>query len=104
MSTKLKLVNKRHQNLKFKRLFPDSGDRLWAYRQTKGWTQVQMAEECGLSSSMIGGFERGYTLGLGRSLVKLAKGLSISVDYLLDLSDSESIHDATIPTRKRKHA
>jgi transcriptional regulator with XRE-family HTH domain len=104
MKPTLKIVNKRHVKLKFKRLFPDSGDRLWALRQTLGYTQKQMGEECDLSHSAIGGFERGYTLGQGRSLVKIAKGLGISVDFLLNLSDSQNIHDATIPIRKMRHA
>lgn len=104
MRTKLKIVHKRSTALKYKRLFPDCGDRLFAWRKTMGWTQEQMAEECGLSASAIGYFERGYTLGMGRTLVKYAKAFGISVDYLLDVSDSETIHDATIPIRKMRHA
>lgn len=99
---KPRLINKRHLNLKFKRLFPDTGDRLWAYRQTQGWTQKQLGEECGLTGSTISNLECGYSLGLGRTVQKLARGLSVSADYLLNLSDSQEIHDQTVPLR-RKH-
>jgi transcriptional regulator with XRE-family HTH domain len=95
-----RIVNKRHLNLKFKRLFPDTGDRLWAYRQTKGMSQAQLGEDCGLAGGTISRFECGYTLGMGASIQKLARGLGISADYLLDISDSIEIHDQTITRRK----
>lgn len=72
-------------------LFPDTADRIWAYRQTLGLTQRDFAEECGLSASVIGSLERGYTLGLGKTLFALAKGTHISVDYVLGLSSKQEI-------------
>ncbi len=100
MAKKPRLVNKRHLNLKFKRLFPDTGDRLWAFRQVNKWTQRELGEECGLTGSTISNFECGYSLGRGLSIYKLAKGLGISADYLMNLSDSQEIHDQTVPLRR----
>ncbi len=96
---KHKPLKKRIQ-LKFKRLFPDTGDRLWAYRQTLGATQASLGEDCDVSAHVIGNIERGYSLGLGRSLQRIGKGLGLSVDYLLNLSDSQDIHNQTIGRRK----
>ncbi len=96
MAKKPRLVNKRHLNLKFKRLFPDTGDRLWAYRQSLNATQKGLGEDCELSAGVIGNIERGYSLGMGKSLLKISKGLGISVDYLLNLSDDQEVKNPTI--------
>lgn len=75
----------------YERLFPSTADRMWAFRTRLGLTQKAMADECELSSSAIGNIERGYTLGLGRTLVKIAKGAGVSSDYVLGLSSKQEI-------------
>lgn len=58
-------------------------ERLKYARETKGWTQSQLAAASELSQSTIGNIESGAREGRG-SLPKLAKALSISHDWLAD--------------------
>ncbi len=58
------------------------GDRIRLARQTKGWTQVELAEASGLSSNYVARLERGE---LGASLYvasKIAEALGLTLDGL----------------------
>ncbi len=105
---KLRVIDKhsrreqRFMELKYRRLFPETGDRLWAFRETLGMTQAAMADECGLSAGCISRYECGYTQGFSKNLAKFAKAFGVSVDFLLNLSDSQRISDPVI-TSRRKH-
>jgi DNA-binding XRE family transcriptional regulator len=83
-------IGRKHMQT-YARIFPNTADRVWAFRNGLGMTQKGMAEDCDLSASAIGNIERGYTLGLGRTLVKIAKGVGISSDYVLGLSSKKEI-------------
>lgn len=98
--TKPQRTAKRHLELKYKRLFPDTGDRLWAFRESHGLTQKEMAEDSDLSAGCLSRIECGYTQGMSKTLHKLARSWGVSVDYLLNVSDDQEIHNATIPRRK----
>ncbi len=93
--SKPRLTNPRHFHLRYKRVFPATGDRLWAYRNSLNMTQKDLGDECNLSGGCISRIECGYTLGMGRTLVKIAKGLGISIDYLCNLSDEEKLSTTT---------
>ncbi len=83
-------VGRKHLQM-YARIFPTTADRMWAFRTGLGMTQKSLADDCELSSSAIGNIERGYTLGLGKTLVKIAKGVGISSDYVLGLSSKKEI-------------
>ncbi len=100
--TKQSKREQRHLELKFKRLFPESGDRLWAFRETLGLTQREMAEDIGMSAGSISKFECGYTQGYSKNLAKFAHAFGVSVDFLLNLSDEQRIKNPVIQL-KRKH-
>lgn len=64
------------------------GARIKRLRKKYGYTQEQLARECGISERTL----RSIETGRGTSILKawkLANALHTSVDYLLGLSDEE---------------
>ena len=58
-------------------------ERLKSYREEKGFTQVQLAKESGLTARMIQMYERGTSKPRFESAEKLAKALGVPVNELL---------------------
>lgn len=56
-------------------------ERIKAVRQELGWSQVQLAEEVGVSQSSIGNIESGFRQR-PRELVSIAKALRVSPEWL----------------------
>ncbi len=56
-------------------------------RVTKGYTQMKVQMDTGISQSMISKYETGETIPTVDSLIALSKYYNTSVDYLLDLTD-----------------
>lgn len=56
-------------------------ERIKAVRQELGWSQVQLAEEVGVSQSSIGNIESGFRQR-PRELVSIAKALRVSAEWL----------------------
>jgi transcriptional regulator with XRE-family HTH domain len=59
------------------------GRRLRAYRKLKNWTQVELAEELGVSVAIVGGLERGTRNATSNMLTQLEELLHVSRDELL---------------------
>ena len=61
--------------------------RLKLARQTKGWTQEELAEHSGIVISTIHYLEKGKnkSLPMGDTLWRLAKALDVSIDWLVGL-------------------
>lgn len=57
--------------------------RLKFLRDRKGWTQTQLAVAAGVGQSTVGNIEAGIRAGKG-SLIKLAKALDASLDWLIE--------------------
>lgn len=57
--------------------------RLKFLREGKGWTQTQLAVAADVSQGTVGNIESGARAGRG-SLIKLAKALDASLDWLID--------------------
>ncbi len=93
--------DQRMRNLALERLFPETGDRLWAYRESRGMTQKEMAEDVSVSAGCISRIECGYTMGYSKTIANMCRVLGISADFLFNLSDSEKIHDPVVPTRRK---
>ncbi len=59
------------------------GDRIYALRVAKGWSQGQLALRSGVSREMISKLERGVQLGTSLSnAIKFAKALNVPVESL----------------------
>lgn len=56
-------------------------ERVKAVRQELGWSQVQLAEEVGVSQSSIGNIESGFRQR-PRELVSIARALRVSPEWL----------------------
>lgn len=65
------------------------GARIKQVRLNKGLTQEKLSEMCGLSLTYLGVIENGHKKLSVRTLVKIARVLDVSTDYLL--SDSLKI-------------
>ena len=79
------------------------GQRLREARTLRGWTQEQLAKESGISAAVISHFETGTRQrASAANLVKLATGLSISVDYLLGRTDQAELRDDRVHATFRR--
>jgi repressor LexA len=57
-------------------------------RESKGMTQSQLCDASGVSQAQLSLYESGQRSPTADTLMKLAKSLNVSVDYLLGLVDS----------------
>lgn len=62
-------------------------ERLKMTRESKGMTQNQLCDASGVSQAQLSLYESGQRSPTAETLMKLAKSLSVSVDYLLGLVD-----------------
>lgn len=58
------------------------GRRLRAFRKLKNWTQIELAEEIGVSVAVIGGLERGTRAPSGPVMKALEHALQASREEL----------------------
>lgn len=68
------------------------GRQLRALRDTRGWTQTELAKAVGIDRSIIGNYELGLHYPPIPTLIKLARALGTTVDRLLD-ADEKKIDD-----------
>ncbi len=66
---------------------------LRAARESRGWTQAEVAERVGMAVEAYGRLERGGVLPRAQTLVALARALETSCDALLGL----------VPADRRRH-
>jgi len=59
------------------------GARIAALRRAAGWNQAELAKRLQISSSAVGMYEQGRREPSAEILVRMAKALGVSVDYLL---------------------
>jgi transcriptional regulator with XRE-family HTH domain len=73
------------------------GERILILRRRNHMTQRELAKEAGLNTNTIARLEQGNLKDLGgQSVVKLARALGTSTDYLLGLSEHDPDSD-TLP-------
>lgn len=70
-------------------------NRLKSERESKGWTQEQFAEIIGVSNGTVSGYERNYREPDFDTLIKIARQLNVSIDYLLGYSDIRNPRNET---------
>lgn len=71
------------------------GQRIRSLRKRRGMTQEEMADNCGLHWTYIGGLERGERNPTLTTMQKIAGGLGISVQDLLDVPRESTIERDT---------
>ena len=65
-------------------------ERLKSLRKQAGLTQVDVAEELGISQPAYASWERGVKKPTQENLVKIAQILNVSVDYLVGNSEEKA--------------
>ena len=62
-------------------------ERLKKLREEKSISQIRLSVEIGVAQETISAYERGKAIPTCENLIKIAKFLNTSTDYLLGLSD-----------------
>lgn len=79
------------------------GRRLREARRLRGWTQDRLAKESDIPAAVISHFETGTRQrASAANLVKLARALSVSVDYLLGRTGAIDIRDHRVQATFRR--
>jgi transcriptional regulator with XRE-family HTH domain len=68
------------------------GERLFALRKQRAWSQRELAERIGTSAPIIGRYERGEIAPSIEVAAKLAEALDASLDYLAGLSEQAQLN------------
>ena len=69
----------------------DFGNRLKQLRKQAGLTQAQLAQQLGVTKSLISFYELQERIPSPEILIKLSKTFHVSADYLLGINASESL-------------
>lgn len=73
------------------------GQRLREIRELRAWTQEELAEKAGLAASVVSHYETGVRRKPSAdNLVKLAKALGVTVDYLLGRTEMPEVSDERV--------
>lgn len=62
-----------------------------ALRQSRGWTQAELARRLGVTRNGVNSWEQGLSVPSTACLTDLARVFSVSTDYLLGLEQLERI-------------
>jgi len=65
--------------------------RLFMKRGSRGWTQEDLAKRCGLHTTAIAQFETGRRKPSFNNLIKISKGLNVSIDWLMGLNQMRDL-------------
>lgn len=79
------------------------GIRIYDLRTAFGWSQVQLAEKLNISKQTVSNWENENILPSIEMLVRLAKLFHTSTDYLLGLSEDQTINVAGLPIQFIAH-
>ncbi len=77
-------------------LLREMGERIFQKRRAMKLTQEQLAEQIGVSTQMISNLECGKKAIRPENLIKICQALSISADYVLTGSKTDSALDQII--------
>ena len=66
-------------------------DRIKALRETKGYTQAELAKRLGVTRSSVNAWELGISVPSTQYIVELATIFDVSTDYLLCVDTTASI-------------
>jgi len=81
------------------------GERIKARRSELGWTQESLAQKAGISKSFLSELENGKRRVSADNLLEIARTLSVSLDYLMTGTTTESAPvEVPIPSSLAKFA
>lgn len=69
-----------------------TADRIKALRESRGWTQAELARRMNMTRNGINSWEQGLSMPSPQSLVDLARLFSVSTDYLLGVEKHNTIN------------
>ena len=71
--------------------------RIYEFRTSFGWTQVQLAQKLGVTKQTVSNWENENIQPSIEMLVRIAKLFHTSTDYLLGLDNAPTINVADLP-------
>lgn len=71
-----------------------TADRIKALRESRGWTQAELARRMNMTRNGINSWEQGLSMPSPQSLVDLARLFSVSTDYLLGVEKHNTVNVA----------
>ena len=66
--------------------------RIKALRESRGWTQAELARRMNMTRNGINSWEQGLSMPSPQSLVDLARLFSVSTDYLLGVEKHNTVN------------
>ena len=69
-----------------------TADRIKALRESRGWTQAELARRMNMTRNGINSWEQGLSMPSPPSLVDLARLFSVSTDYLLGVENYSAVN------------
>lgn len=69
-----------------------TADRIKALRESRGWTQAELARRMNMTRNGINSWEQGLSMPSPQSLVDLARLFSVSTDYLLGVQKHNTVN------------
>ena len=76
-----------------------TADRIKALRESRGWTQAELARKMNMTRNGINSWEQGFSMPSPPSLVELARLFSVSTDYLLGVEKHNTVNVAGLSER-----
>ena len=69
-----------------------TADRIKALRESRGWTQAELARRMNMTRNGINSWEQGLSMPSPQSLVDLARLFSVSTDYLQGVEKHNTVN------------
>lgn len=69
-----------------------TADRIKALRESRGWTQAELARRMNMTRNGINSWEQGLSMPSPQSLVDLSRLFSVSTDYLLGVEKHNTVN------------
>ena len=69
-----------------------TADRIKALRESRGWTQAELARRMNMTRNGINSWEQGLSMPSPQSLVDLARLFSVSTEYLLGVEKHNTVN------------
>ncbi len=69
-----------------------TADRIKTLRESRGWTQAELARRMNMTRNGINSWEQGLSMPSPQSLVDLARLFSVSTDYLLGVEKHNTVN------------
>lgn len=76
-----------------------TSERIKELRQSRGWTQADLARRLGVTRNGVNSWEQGLSMPSPASLVDLARMFSVSTDYLLGVERLDMVNVSGLDER-----